>query len=121
MKKIEEIGAAVIDASLMVHRELGPGLLESAYERCLAFELIDRGYVVDVQKEIPLQYRNIHITAGFRADLIIENSVLIELKSVEALLPIHSAQILTYLRLSRLHLGYLINFNVPLIKNGIKR
>lgn len=112
---------AIIGAAITVHRELGPGLLESVYEKCLAFELADRGLSVTTQKEIPVRYKNLTFDCGFRADLIVENKVLVELKSIDQLLPVHTAQVLTYLKLSNFRTGLLINFNVPLLKSGIKR
>jgi GxxExxY protein len=112
---------AIIGSAITVHRELGPGLLESAYEKCLAFELTNSGLHVVAQKEIPITYKGLSLESGFRADLIVENKVLIELKSVDQLLPIHTAQVLTYLKLTGFRTGLLINFNVPLLKNGIKR
>ena len=112
---------AIIGAAITVHRELGPGLLESVYEKCLAFELADRGLSATTQQEIPASYKNLTFDCGFRADLIVENKVLIELKSIDQLLPVHTAQVLTYLKLSNLRTGLLINFNVPLLKSGIKR
>jgi GxxExxY protein len=116
-----EITASIIDAALMVHKNLGPGLLESVYEKCLAFELAERGHDVAVQKDVPLVYRNVRFDSGFRADLIVDGKVLIELKSVEQLLPVHQAQVLSYLKLTGLSTALLINFNVPLLKQGIKR
>ena len=112
---------AIIGAAISVHRELGPGLLESVYEKCLAFELADQGFSVTTQKEIPVSYKNLTFDCGFRADLIVENKVLLELKSIDQFLPVHTAQVLTYLKLSKLRTGLLINFNVPLLKSGIKR
>ena len=112
---------AIIGAAIEVHRELGPGLLESVYEKCLAFELADRGFRVAIQQEIPVGYKGLIFECGFRADLIVNETVLIELKAVDQLLPVHSAQVLTYLKLSSLKTGLLINFNVPLLKSGIKR
>jgi GxxExxY protein len=112
---------AIIGASITVHRELGPGLLESVYEKCLALELTKSGLQVSSQKEIPLTYKGLALESGFRADLIVENKVLIELKSVDQLLPVHTAQVLTYLKLTGLRTALLINFNVQLLKNGIKR
>ncbi len=111
----------IIGAAITVHRELGPGLLESVYEKCLAFELADRGLSATTQQEIPVSYKNLTFDCGFRADLIVENKVLVELKSIDQLLPVHTAQVLTYLKLSNLRTGLLINFNVPLLKSGIKR
>ena len=112
---------AIIGAAISVHRELGPGLLESVYEKCLAFELADQGFSATTQQEIPVSYKNLTFDCGFRADLIVENKVLVELKSIDQPLPIHTAQVLTYLKLSKLRTGLLINFNVPLLKSGIKR
>jgi GxxExxY protein len=112
---------AIIGAAITVHRELGPGLLESVYEKCLALELTKSGLQVCSQKEIPLTYKGLALESGFRADLIVENRVLIELKSVDQLLPVHTAQVLTYLKLTGLRTALLINFNVQLLKNGIKR
>ena len=112
---------AIIGAAISVHRELGPGLLESVYEKCLAFELADRGFSATTQQEIPVRYKNLTFDCSFRADVIVGNKVLIELKSVEQLLPVHTAQVLTYLKLANLRTGLLINFNVPLLKSAIKR
>jgi GxxExxY protein len=112
---------AIIGAAISVHRELGPGLLESAYEKCLAFELTRSGMQIASQQEIPIKYKGQSIESGFRADLIVENKVLIELKSVDQLIPVHTAQVLTYLKLTGLQTALLINFNVQLLKNGIKR
>jgi GxxExxY protein len=112
---------AIISAAITVHRELGPGLLESVYEKCLALELTKSGFQVCSQKEVPLTYKGLALESGFRADLIVENKVLIELKSVDQLLPVHTAQVLTYLKLTNLRTALLINFNVQLLKNGIKR
>ena len=116
-----ELTEAIIGAAISVHRELGPGLLEPVYEKCLAFELADRGLSVSTQKEISVRYKNLTFDCSFRADLIVENKVLLELKSIDQLLPVHTAQVLTYLKLSNLRTGLLINFNVPLLKSGIKR
>ena len=104
-----------------VHREIGPGLLESAYEECLCYELNERGIKFKRQVDLPVRYKSVNLDCGYRLDIVVEELVIIELKSVDALQPIHSAQILTYLRLSKLPLGLLINFNVPLLKDGLKR
>jgi len=112
---------AIIGGAINVHRELGPGLLESVYEKCLALEITRLGLQVTAQKEIPLTYKGLNLESGFRADLIIDNKVLIELKSVDQLIPVHTAQVLTYLKLTGLRTALLINFNVQLLKNGIKR
>lgn len=117
----DEIGKLIVDCALKVHRELGPGLLESTYEACLAFELEQAGLNVRVQKPLPVVYKEVKLDCGYRIDLLIENKVVIEVKSVEALNDVHLAQILTYLKLSGCKLGFLINFNVTLIKNGIRR
>jgi len=119
--EIEEIGKQIVDASLKVHRALGPGLLESAYQACLAFELRKRGLQVDLQVDQPIKYGGLQIDAAYRLDMVVENSIIIENKSIEQLLPVHQAQLLTYLRLRDFRLGYLINWNVRLIKDGIHR
>jgi GxxExxY protein len=119
--EFDELSRRVIGCALEVHRNLGPGLLESAYEQCLAFELSQVNINFELQKPLPLQYKNIHLNCGFRADCIIENQILVELKAVDALLPIHEAQLLTYMRLSKISTGLLINFNVTKLKHGIKR
>ena len=116
-----EISREIVDAALKVHKQLGPGLLESAYEECLYYELIKRELLVEKQKTLPLVYEEVKLDAGYRIDLLIENKVIVEIKSVEALNDVHLAQILTYLKLSGCKLGLLINFNVALIKQGIKR
>ncbi len=116
-----EISGMIVDAAYRVHRRVGPGLFESVYERILRYELERRGLLVLAQHPVPVIYDSIRIDEAFRADLIVENKVIVELKSVEAIHPVHQMQVLTYLRLSGLRLGLLINFNVPLIKSGIKR
>lgn len=116
-----EVGTVIVDASLRVHRELGAGLLESVYEAALAYELMDRGLVVVRQAMLPVKYRGVMLGEGFRADLVVEAKVLVELKSVDSLAPVHGKQLLTYLRLSGLSLGFLINFGSPLLKDGIRR
>ena len=116
-----ELTESVIGAAITVHRELGPGLLESVYEKCLAFELADRGLSVTTQKEIPVRYKNLTFDCSFRADLIVENKVLLELKSIDQLMPIHTSQVITYLKLTGLRTALLINFNVPTLKTGLKR
>lgn len=104
-----------------VHRSLGPGLLESAYEECLAYELADAGLLVERQKPLPLVYREVRMDAGYRVDILVENKIIVELKSVEMLNEVHVAQVLTYLKLSGCRLGLLMNFNVAVLKDGIKR
>ncbi len=116
-----EVGKIIVDCALKVHRALGPGLLESTYEACLNYELINEGLYVEQQKALPVVYNDIKLECGYRIDLLVERKVVIEIKSVEGLNDVHMAQILTYLKLSGCKLGYLINFNVALIKNGIKR
>ena len=111
----------IVDAAVAVHRVLGPGLLESAYEVCLAYELQKRGHAVVRQMGLPIVYETVRLEAGYRVDLMIDGSVIIEVKAVELLAPVHEAQLLTYLRLSGRRLGFLINFNVALLKQGIKR
>lgn len=112
----EQIGAAIA-----VHRALGPGLLESTYEACLAFELLERRLRIERQTALPVVYRGVRIDCGYRLDLIVEGMVVVELKAVERLLPIHDAQMLTYLKLSGHPVGLLLNFNVPMLRDGIRR
>ena len=117
----EELTAAIRAAAIEVHRHLGPGLLESAYEECLCYELRRRGLAFDRQKPLPIEYKNVRLDCDFRIDVLVEDKVLLELKSVESLLPVHEAQLLTYLRLSKTKVGLLLNFNVPLTTDGIVR
>lgn len=116
-----ELSKVVFDSALKVHQALGPGLLESAYEECLFYELKKNGLDVQKQKALPLVYEEVKLDVGYRIDIIVENKLIIEVKSVEALNDVHFAQLLTYLKLTNCKLGLLINFNVSLIKNGIKR
>ena len=116
-----EISRIVYEAGYMVHKALGPGLLESAYEECLFYELSQAGLLVEKQKPMPLIYKEVKLDIGYRLDLLVERKFVIEIKSVEALNDIHLAQILTYLRLSDCKLGMLINFNTAQFKNGVKR
>ena len=116
-----EIARMIINTAYHIHYELGPGLLESAYEEILNFELKKHGLHIERQKSIPLNWKGDRIDIGFRCDLIIENKVIIEIKSVETLAPVHSKQLLTYLKITGLKLGLLINFNEKLIKDGIVR
>ena len=116
-----EITENVIGAAVRIHRALGPGLLESAYEECLCYELSKSGLRFERQKPLPVKYENVKLDCGYRLDLVVEETVIIELKCVEAFLPIHEAQLLTYLKLSSLDLGLLINFNVPVLREGLKR
>lgn len=118
---MEEIFKKILDSSFKVHTALGPGLLESAYSECLYFELISARLKVEKQKALPLVYGEIKLEAGYRIDLFVEDCIVIEIKSVDALADIHLAQILTYLKLSHCKLGLLVNFNVVHLKEGIKR
>ncbi len=119
--ELNRISHTVIGAAMEVHRGLGPGLLESAYESCLAHELTERRIGYDRQKTLPVVYKGLRIESGYRIDLLIENVLVVELKAIEATLPVHEAQLLTYLRLGGWKLGLLLNFNVPLLKDFIKR
>ena len=119
--RLERIAGQVVDASFRVHSTLGPGLLESVYEVCLQHELRKRGLRAERQVELPVLYDEIRLDAGYRIDLLVQDEVVLELKAVDDLLPIHTAQLLTYLKLSGRELGFLINFNSVLIKDGIKR
>ena len=114
-KNLDFLTENIIGAAIQVHRELGPGLLESTYEACLFYELCERGLKAERQKPLPVKYRGIELECGYRIDLLIEDKIIIELKAVEQLLPIHKAQLLSYLKLSGCHLGLLINFNVQLL------
>jgi GxxExxY protein len=116
-----EIADRIMDAAFQIHRELGPGLLESVYEVILAQKVADSGLVVERQVPVPIRYQGVVFDEGFRADLIVEKRVIIELKSVERLQPVHSKQLLTYLRLTDCRLGLLINFGENLLKDGFKR
>ncbi len=115
------LSGKVISAAYEIHKELGPGLLESVYETCLAYELKESGIKFERQVPIPVRYKNVLQETGFRIDLLVEKQLVVELKAVDAILPIHKAQLLTYLKLSECRLGLLINFNVDVLKNGIKR
>ena len=118
---INDLTEKVIAAAIEVHRELGPGLLESAYEACLVFELTQSGFEVERQKALPVIYKSVHIDCGYRLDLLVERQVVVELKAVQALNALHEAQLLSYLKLSGHHVGLLINFNVKLLKHGVRR
>ena len=119
--EINKITEAIIGASIEVHRIMGPGLLESVYEKCLCQELRLRKIPFKRQLLVPVTYEDLHLDSGFRLDLLVNNEVVVELKSVDCLLPIHKAQLLTYLKLGGWKIGLLINFNVSLLKNGIQR
>jgi GxxExxY protein len=118
---LNHLTEGVIGAAIAVHRELGPGLLESAYEACLHYELMDRGFVVDRQKSLPIIYRGLNLEAGYRLDLLVNDLLIVELKAVDKFDPIHEAQLLSYLKLANLNIGLLINFNVRYLKQGIRR
>lgn len=119
--EINEITGEIIGCCIEIHKELGPGLLESAYEECLAYELSNSGLFFERQKPLPIRYKEIQIEYGYRMDFIVENQVVVELKSVEIINNVHTAQILTFMRFSEMNAGLLINFNVSVLKNGIKR
>ena len=116
-----ELATAVCNAGLKIHKTLGPGLLESAYEECLYYELQKSGLLIEKQKALPLVYEEVKLDAGYRVDLLVENKLIVEIKSVTALNELHLAQVLTYLKLSGCKLGLLINFNTVLFKEGIRR
>jgi GxxExxY protein len=119
--EIERIGGQIVDSAYVVHKELGPGLLESVYEVCLVQELRSRNLLVESQVKLPIFFKGKQLDKEFIIDLLVEDVIIIELKAVEMLLPVHEVQLVTYLKLADLKLGYLINFNVSLIKYGIKR
>ncbi len=120
-EEYNNLSKQILDASIRVHKEMGPGLLESVYETCLIQELNIRKVKTESQVFLPLNYRGYELNKDFRLDLLIENEIIIEIKAVEVLLPVHEAQIISYLKLADKRLGFLINFNVPLLKNGFKR
>ncbi|MBB4078646.1 GxxExxY protein [Lewinella aquimaris] len=121
MRNLNDLTYEIRGAAFRVHTELGPGLLESAYEACLLHELRSNGYEVKRQVSLPIHYRGVTLSAGYRIDLLVNDAIVIELKSVDALSPVHTAQLLTYLRLSKCKLGLLMNFNVRNMQEGIKR
>jgi GxxExxY protein len=118
---LEDFARTIVDSGLKVHRALGPGLLESAYEHCLAHELSLRGVAVRRQVPLPIVYEGTRLDAGYRLDIVVEDLIVIEIKAVEALSRLHEAQVLTYLKLTGYRLGFLLNFNVELFKNGVRR
>jgi GxxExxY protein len=118
---VEQVGKIVLDAAFKVHTALGPGLLESVYEACLAFEIRKGGLSVETQVSLPVIYEGVKVDAGLRMDVLVEKCVILELKSVETMNPVYEAQLLTYLKLTGIRLGYLINFNVPHLRDGFKR
>lgn len=119
--ELNELSHRVLGFCIEVHRELGPGLLESAYEEALTYELTVAGYRVERQREMPLLYKGMKLDCGYRIDMVVEDKLILELKAVNELLPVHHAQLLTYLKLERRALGLLVNFNVPVLKNGVRR
>ncbi len=121
MDELNRLTEKIIGAAIEVHRHLGPGLLESTYEACLEYELQEAGLSVERQKSLPLVYKKIKLDQGYRLDLLVEKQVVVELKTVEKLTPVHNAQLLSYLKLSGCKVGLLINFNVKLLKYGIRR
>jgi GxxExxY protein len=118
---IESIAGKIVAAAMRVHTALGPGLLESAYQRCMKYDLQQEGSQVMCEVILPIVYRGISIDAGYRIDMIVDNCIIIEHKTVERLLPIHEAQLLTYLKMKNCRLGFILNWNVPRMKDGIKR
>ena len=120
-KQFDELSSKVIKCAIEVHKVLGPGLLENTYKQCLAHELKLNNIKIEVEKDLPIIYKEIRLELGYRIDLIIENKLIIELKSIENLLPVHHAQIISYMKLSNIKTGLLINFNVKLLKDGIRR
>ena len=119
--EINTITHEILDSAYKVHSALGPGLLESAYQACLAYELKKKGLKIEVEKALPLIYEEVHLETGYRIDILVENKVVIELKTVEAFTDVHTAQVLTYLKLSKSKVGLLLNFHTKSLKNGIKR
>jgi GxxExxY protein len=119
--ELNQLTEKIIGAAIEVHRHLGPGLLESAYETCLAYELEQLGLAVERQKPLPLVYKQIRLDQGYRLDLLVEGKVIVEVKVVEQIMPVHEAQVLSYLKLSGRRIGLLLNFNVKLLKDGIRR
>ena len=121
ISELNKITQKIIGCAIDVHKILGPGLLESAYEECLSFELKNQGLLVERQKGVPVIYKDIALNYGYRIDILVENEVIVELKTVEELHPVHEAQILTYMKFADKKLGLLINFNVKILRDGIKR
>ncbi len=119
--RLDEISHRIIGAAIEVHRHLGPGLLESAYQSCLAFELKQLGLKVEEQKPLPVVYKQVKLDCGYRLDMVVEDEIIVEIKAIEKLLPIHDAQLLSYLRLAKKRVGLLMNFHAPVLKNGLKR
>ena len=119
--RLDQITRRIIGAAIEVHRHIGPGLLESAYEACLAYELKQLGFRVEQQKPLPVLYKEVKLDCGYRLDLVVEDAIILEVKAIEQLAPIHDAQLLSYLRISGMMVGLLMNFHVRVLKNGIKR
>ena len=119
--EFDELSGKIIGCAIEVHKNLGPGLMESAYEQCLSYELTAAGIKHETQKELPIDYKGLRIDSGYRIDLIVENKIIVELKSVDKILPIYEAQLLTYMKLAGVKIGLIINFNVTKLKEGIKR
>lgn len=120
-EELNKLSGVILDACITVHKEMGPGLLESIYSICLAYELKKRGLLIQTEVVVPLNYQGIELSKDFRIDILVEHEIVLELKAAETLLPVHQAQIISYLKLADKRLGFLINFNVPVIKDGFKR
>jgi len=118
---IEEISRVIVDSAIQIHRTFGPGLLESAYQKCLAYDLTKRGLKVECEVTLPIVYDGQTIESGYRVDMVVEDCVIIENKTVDQILPVHQAQLLTYMRLREINLGFILNWKTPLMKHGIKR
>ncbi len=121
MKDIEKIATSIVHSAIKIHKALGPGLLESVYQKCLSYELRKSGLEVDCELPLPVAYESVKLDTGFRIDMMVQHTVIIENKTVEKILPIHEAQLLTYLKLADIKLGFLLNWNVVLMKDGIRR
>lgn len=119
--KLDDLSGEILKCAFTVHTELGPGLLESAYQACLFYELTQAGFGVEKEKPLPLHYKGVTVNCGYRIDLLVEQKIVLELKAVDAIAPIHMAQMITYLKLTNLKLGLILNFNVLSLKDGIKR
>jgi GxxExxY protein len=119
--ELERVMREIVDSAISVHRALGPGLLESVYERCLAYELKIRGLAVAQQVPAPIRYKDLVVEAGLRMDMLVSDGIIVEIKAVERLLPLHEAQLLTYLKVTRKQIGLLINFNTPPLRDGLRR
>lgn len=120
-ERLDKLTEKIIGAAIAVHRVLGPGLLESAYEECLCYELSQLGLSFERQVALPVRYKDVKLDCGYRMDIVVEGSVIIEIKAVERLIPVHDAQLLSYLKLAHIRVGLLLNFHVPVLKNGLKR